>query len=76
MQKEINHLKTLKERKDNLKISPIEISYRSVLIEYLKNIDVKSGSCIALSVSTGDGLSDHLVFSNSGGLLRKSLPQI
>ena len=67
MQKKTRHLKTLKERKDNSRLSPIEISYRNVFKELLQDINIKEKNGVALSVSTGDGLSDYLVFSNSGG---------
>ena len=71
MQKETKHLKTLKERKDNSRLSPIEISYRNIFKELLQDINIKEKNGVALSVSTGDGLSDYLVFSNSGGAIKK-----
>jgi len=37
----------------------------------LQDIDIKEKNGVALSVSTGDGLSDYLVFSNSGGAIKK-----
>ena len=67
MQKKTRHLKTLKERKDNSRLSPIEISYRNIFKELLQDINIKEKNGVALSVSTGDGLSDYLVYSNSGG---------
>lgn len=58
------HLNSLKSRLENLNISPIEICQRNCFIDWIKKSTMPKNS-IALSVSVGDGVWDHLVFLNN-----------
>jgi len=71
MQKKIDSLPTLKDRRDNAKIFPLEISYRGALSGFLESCKIPNKDSVALSVSTGDGLSDYLVFSNTRRKIKK-----
>jgi len=70
MQEKVKHLDTLENRLDSTKISPIKIFCRNTLIELIKGISIPNRG-VVLSVSTGDGLSDYFVFSNTKGTVRK-----
>lgn len=64
---ENKYLMSLKERLYNPKVSKVEQVQREVFMRVVKSIDFLEDSkqVIALSISTGDGMWDYLVFINN-----------